>query len=510
MRRRRQLTALFLANCAFGQFAPPASQGQPPRANQIPLSGRSGQSGSVAATDSPVPGTTTSVNTINPTVQVQGSYAGSATSKVSFSGKLSLREAVERGLQSNLGAVGIAQIVRQAHGQSRVARSALLPNVNANLSETVEQLNLAASGLRFRSPVPGFSIPTIAGPFNLFDLRASLSQTVVDFTLLNNYRATRENLSASELLVRDAKDLVVLAVGGTYLQAIASMARVNSARAQLETANALYQQTSQQRSVGLVAQIDVNRSRVQLLIQQQRLVSLQNDLAKQKINLARMTGLPPSDHYELGDEMPFQAGPAMSFEDSLKQAFEQRSDLKAAEAQVRAAERARSAARAERYPSASVNADYGVNGTNPARSHGTFSIVGSVKIPIWQSGRIDGDIEQAQAALAQRQAELEDIRGQVETDVRKAYLDLESARSQVDVARENLQVNLENLELTQQRYEAGITDTVEVVRAHESIASAELDHINSVFGHNLAKLNLARAVGRAADNLSQFLEVRQP
>ena len=207
--------------------------------------------------------------------------------------------------------------------------------------------------------------------------------------------------------------------------------------------------------------------------------------------------------------MPFAATPAITLEDALKQAVSQRSDLQAAEAQLRAAERSRSAARAERLPALSLSADYGAIGMNPSDAHGTFSVVGSLKFPIWQGGRIEGDIEQASAALAQRQAELEDLRGQVEADVRKVYLDLEAARSQVQVATENLQVTKENLKLTRQRYDAGVTDNVEVVQSQESVAGAELDYINSVFSHNVAKLSLARPVGQAGDNFAQFLQTRQ-
>src|SRR2546422_3302018 len=190
------------------------------QANQLPISGRTGQSGSVVATESPVPGITSSVNTINPAIQVQGPYAGSAssTTKMPFSGRLSLREAIERAVQYNLGAVGLTQAVQQARGQTKSARSALLPNLNASLNETIQQLNLRASGFRFSSPLPGFSIPSVVGPFNFFDLRATLSQTVFDLTTLNNYRAARENLRASELSAEDAGDLIVLAVGGAYLQ----------------------------------------------------------------------------------------------------------------------------------------------------------------------------------------------------------------------------------------------------------------------------------------------------
>ena len=77
-----------------------------------------------------------------------------------------------------------------------------------------------------------------------------------------------------------------------------------------------------------MAQVDVDRSQVQALTQQQRVTSFQNDLAKQKINLARMTGLPPNDQYDLSDEIPFSAAPPITLEEALRQAFEQRSGYK--------------------------------------------------------------------------------------------------------------------------------------------------------------------------------------
>lgn len=479
-------------------------------ANPLPLSGRPAGNGSVSSTQTAIPGTTTSINTLNPAIQVQGPYTGSAnsTKKSPFSGKLSLREAIQRGIAFNLGAVGLAQAVRESHGQSRVARSALLPNLNADLSEVVEQVNLRALGVRIASPVPGLSIPSVVGPFNYFDLRARLSQTVADLTAWNNYRASLETVHANEFFSKDAHDLVVLAVGGAYLQVIAAQARVTSARAQLETANALFQQASERRAVGLVAQIDMNRSQVQVLTQQQRLVSLQNDLAKQKINLARLTGLPPSDTFELTDDVPFAPSPAITLEDALTQALEQRADLKAAQAQVRAAQRAHAAARAERLPSLTFSANYGAIGTNPAQSHGTFSVVGSLNVPIWQGGKTEGDIEQADAVLVQRKAEAEDAVSRIESDVRNAWLDLQAATSQVEVTQKNREVTQENLRLTRQRYEAGVTDNIEVVQSQDAVAAAELDYISSLFAHNVAKLSLARAVGGAADNVERFLKVK--
>ena len=498
---------LTLASGAFAQIGSGATQPQASQAAQLPLSGRTGQTGGVAAAEAPVPGTTTSVDTLNPTVQVQGPFTGSTSSvaRMPFSGKLSLREAVQRALQYNLGSVGLAQAVQQAHGQSRTARSSLLPNFNGDFAVTDETENLQTIGLTFK--FPGFSIPTLIGPFSYTDVRARLSQTVANMTELNNYRASKETLTANQFTVQDARDLVVLAVGGAYLQVLAAQARVQAEQVEVDTANALYMQTTQQFNFGKAAQLDVNRSQVEFLTERQRLLTLQDDAAKQKINLARLTGLPVNAQYELTDQIPFSAAPAVGVEDALKKALDQRADLKAAQAQVRAAERALAAAKDERLPSLAVNADYGAIGSTLPQAHGTFTVVATLSVPIWQGGRAAGDIEQATATLAQRQAELDDLKGQIESEVRNAYLDLQAATSQVDLAQQNITLSQQTLGQMRTRLEAGVSNNVEVVQSQQTVSSAQLDYINSVFAHNIAKLSLARAIGNAADSLPQFLSL---
>jgi outer membrane protein TolC len=481
------------------QSAAPRSPGS--QGSLLPLSGRPPETGTVTLTSPAASG----LDGASPSLQVQGTFSGSIGGPNQLlPAMLSLRDAVQRGLEFNLGLISVRNAERQSRGQRMVSRSALLPSVTADLTSTVQQLNLAAMGFRF-SAIEGFSIPSVVGPFSYMDLRARVSQTVFDLTTLNNYRASTESARASALSAEDTRDLVVLAVGGAYLQALAARARVDSARAQLETANVLYQQNMERRAVGLVAQVDVDRSQVQALTQQQRVTSLQNDFAKQKIKLTRMIGLPPRQEYELSDRVGFTEAPNLTLEQSLAQARQSRADLEAAAAQVRAAERALAAVRAERMPSVAVNADYGTIGATLTELRPSYSVVGVVRVPIWQGGRVEGHIDQAETTLAQRRAELEDLTGDVESELRQIYLDLEAADSQVKVAEQSLKVSREVLALTRQRFEAGITDNVEVVQAQESVAAAELDYINSVSSHNLSKLNLARAIGQAAERLSDFV-----
>jgi outer membrane protein TolC len=390
--RSFKLAACFLSVLAFDLAlrAQAPQQGSPPssgQAIQLPLSGRNNQSGSVTATETPVPGLTSSVNTLNTSLQVQGNYQGSVPEYAKpLYGALSFREAVARGLSYNLGTVSLTEAIRQAHGQARIVRSALLPNLTAALREDVQQTNLRALGVRFNTPIPGFSFPTIVGPFNYFDLRAALNQTIVDLTALNNYRSASELVRANQAAMRDSRDLVVYAVGGAYFQTVAASARIRSAEAQVATAQAIFNQTRDRRSVGLSAQVDLNRSQVELQTGQQRLTTLQNDFSKLKINLARMIGLPPTDKYEITRDLPNSPPVSFSFDQAFRQALENRADLVSAEAQVRAAERTQSAARFERLPSLALTADYGAIGTNPAQSLEHSQLLGRFAFPFGRVG----------------------------------------------------------------------------------------------------------------------------
>jgi outer membrane protein TolC len=500
------LTFVTGAGAVFAQSPTGGSAPAGSSAVVLPSSGRNNQGGSVGATEQPVAGTTTSVNTLNPSVQISGPYSGSArsTTAMPFSGKLSLEEALKRGLAYNLGAVGLVQSARQTSAQVTIARSALLPNINSNLSETVEQNDLAALGLRVS--VPGFHIPTIVGPFNYMALQATLSQTLANMTSLQNYRSSQATARASQYSLEDARDLITLAVGGAYLQVLAAQARVDAAQSQLDTANAVFHQSTEQHTQGTLAQLNVDQSQVRTLTQQQQIITLRNDLAKQKINLARLTGLAPNAGYQLTDHFSYSPGPVQSVDAAVAQAEQQRADLKAAQSHVEAAVKALSAARAERLPSLAVSGNYEIIGVNPSHTHGAFTVVGTLSIPLWQGGKTAGDVAQAESVLAQRRAELEDTRGQVEAEVRQAYLDLEAATGQVEVARKNRQIAQEALEMTRARMEAGVINTVEVVQAQQTLASAQLDLINSVFAHNLAKLSLARAEGHAGEQLPVLLK----
>jgi outer membrane protein TolC len=419
---------------------------------------------------------------------------------------LTLRDAIDRGLRTNLGLLVSGSASDTARGERLRSLSALLPQVNGAVSETVEQRNLKTIGFNFQ--FPGVSIPTIVGPFHYTDVRASTSFSVYDYNLRKNYRASKENERAAQLSFQDARDLVVQSVASAYLLVIANSSRVEALRAQVATDQALYDRTADQKLAGTAAGIDVLRAQVQLQQQQQQLLAQENQFAKDELALGRTIGLPSGQAFAIAESAPYSDLAAMTPDQALRTAYEQRADFQSAKATVRSAEESVKAARGERYPSVDVTADYGDVGPALNSSHGTFSFQAAAKFNIFDGGRISGDIIQARAALKQRQDELADLGGQIDYQVRAALLDIQSAADQVAVARSNLDLANQTLTQARDRFSAGVTDNIEVVQAQGSVAVANDYLISALYAHNLAKVELARALGSAEQQIQKFMEVK--
>ena len=414
---------------------------------------------------------------------------------------LSLLDAMDRGLKHNLGLLLSQQQSEQARAQYRRQLSALLPNISGNVSETVNQINLAAFGI----PLPaGLSSPVV-GPFGIFDAHANLSETLLDFNALNRVRAATENEKAAKFTVQDARELVVLVVGDEYLLTLASAARLDTAKAQLTTAQTIFSQTGDLKKAGVAAGIDVLRAQVQLQTQQQRVLAAQNQYERQKMVLARTIGLPPSQQFQLTDAVPYAPLSALDLEQALAQSYKQRPEYLAAESRTRAAELAVRAAKGEALPTVQVNGQLGRIGPAPGSSETTYSLAAGLRIPIFQGGKVKADVDLAEAQLRQSRMQLEDLHSRVEFEVRTALLDVKTSDDQVQVARQQIDLAAEELKEARDRYAAGVSGSLEVVQAQEAVSAANDNQIQALYQNNVAKLSLVRALGQAEQRTRSFL-----
>jgi outer membrane protein TolC len=416
--------------------------------------------------------------------------------------KITLQDAIQRGLRNNLGLLLADQNLSAARGQRLQELSRLLPNVTTSTYIDDSKVDLAEFGF---TGFPG--VPTVVGPFAYFDSRAYLTQSVFDWQSLKNAHAASENVKAAQYTYKDARDLVVLAVGYAYVQTVADQSTVDTTSAQVKTAQALFQQASDQVNAGTAPSIDALRAKVELQTREQALIQAKNDLAIRKLNLARAIGLAPGQQFELTDNSPYKPLAGLDLDEALKQAYASRSDYQAALARVRAAEDSRRAAEAEYWPSLSFDADYGLAGTYPnVSTHGVFDVRGTLTVPIFQGNRVHADVVQATAHLQQSRELLDNVRADIDAQVRTALLNLESAEESVSVAQSNVDLAEQTLEQARDRFAAGVSDTVEVVQAQEQVASAHQQYISSLYLDNFAKISLARALGAAETGVKQYFE----
>lgn len=436
---------------------------------------------------------------------------GKATAEVL---QIDFKEAIDRGLRNNLGLLLAVDQAQAARGERWKELSSLLPDFSGHVIENAENESLAALGFNKLAPLlapPGTAskFPRITPAFNFFDARLSLGQSIFNFKDIEKERAASENVRAAQFNYKDAREMVVLAVGNSYLQAIAAAARVETAEAQVKSAQALYDKAADQQKAGLSPAIDTLRSQVELQARQQQLIVARNELAKQRLTVARIIGLPPGQEFVLTEKAPYQALAALPLETYLQRAYASRADYQAALAQVRSAELSRRAATAGYYPSLDLNANLGDVGVTPGQSNGTWQVTGGLNIPIFSGNRTHGDVLEADAQLKQARSQLADLRGRIDYEVRTALLDLQAAADQVEVARSSVDLAEQALAQSQDRFTAGVTDNLEVVQAQEALASAHENYIQSLYAHNLSKVELARSIGDAEDGVKRYLKGNQ-
>jgi outer membrane protein TolC len=406
---------------------------------------------------------------------------------------LSLDDAIQRGLQSNLGIILSGTNTAGARAARLSQLQSLLPGVDFTAKEAASQVDLPAEGLR----IPGF--PKVIGPFGYTDVRASMTWSLIDIQSLRNDLAARHNFAATQLSAEDARDMVVLTVGNAYLLVLADQTNVSSVQAQVDTAKVSLNQAVDSHQAGTAPLLDELRARVDYQSLEQQLIAAQNSLDKDKLALARTIGLPLAQRFNLTDTAPYAPFDQLDADALIQQAKTNRKDLAALVEQTAAATDQRKAATAARFPTVETDADYGDIGTTLAHSHGTVDADAALSVPVFKEFALRGQAEQAQAELDTSKAQLSDKNAQVESDVRDALLDIASAQKQVEVARSSMDLAGEALKEAQERYANGVSDNLAVSQAQQSVAQADSQYVVSLYRDNVAKLSLARALGDGQD-----------
>ncbi|MGC2583376.1 MAG: TolC family protein [Acidobacteriaceae bacterium] len=457
----------------------------------------------------------------NPSNSQVNPYAGSveavpATPEVR---QLSLDDAMRMGIENNLALTLAREQQKTANAEKLQLLNILLPNVSLHGETGVHEYNLEAEGFhpstfpefaRFIPPGTSLSSISLVTKVDTTIGQVNFSQALFNWSGYDGWRAAQAAQRAAFYNAQSSRGLVVLNVGNTYLQALAAKSQVDYARSLLQTDETILSQAHQEHLAGTVANLDELRARVQYQAQQQTVIAAEDDFEKAKIALNREIGLAPEQQIQLTESAPYSELQPMTIEAARAEAYASRQDFQMLKQELQAADLERRAYAHQRLPTLTFGGNYGVTGISGGVYHDTFAAVGTLSIPIFEEAKIRGDVDVAEAQLDQIRTRLRDLEQKIDQQLRDSMLDLETAEKTVAVARSNVELASTALDQTQQRFTAGVTDSLPVAEAQSTLAQAQTQYVNSVLQLNEARLGFARNLGIVDTQYKVYLQGGKP
>jgi outer membrane protein TolC len=426
--------------------------------------------------------------------------------------RLSLDEAIERGLKCNLGLKEAENDERSLHGQKNQAVQLFLPSITLSGGTGIYQHNLVAEGFnqgtikKFASLL-GMSL-TGFSPITKDDLTAgnlNYSQTIFSGPVIAAFKAAGAAENAAHFEKMSARGEVVQQVATAYLHAIAASSEVDNARSRLRQAEALAADVHARHEAGVAANLDELRAQVELRSEQQSLTAAENAYEKNLILLKREIGIEPGQKIALSDPAPYSELAAQTPAEVMTVAYKNRQDYQRVQNEAVEYKAINLAYRLQRLPTVSFNGYYGTATVNGAGTRGNFAAAGAVSVPLFREAGLRGDEDASRAQLRATQAELDDLRSAIELQVRSALLDVDATQQLVTVARSNRELAARTVSDETDRVSAGVDDNLPLVTAQASLASAESNLVESLYQYNVAKLVLARSTGLLETTYRDYL-----
>jgi len=415
--------------------------------------------------------------------------------------RLSLGDAARLAAQQTAGVQSAQFRVQEAQARVSQAKSALLPQISAVPNWSSRTVNSASFGFNFPAQPgqPPLLDPNgqIIGPVKFYDFRGQASQSLYDRAANERVRAARATVSAASADVATAAEQAATNAAAIYVRSLRGEATLQARIADSALANDLLQIARDQLTAGVGVALDVTRAQSQLAMSRSQIIVARNDRDRARLELRRALNIPLDAPIELTDSLDASLSTTTTTaeQEAVDQAMRTRPDIRAADAQLAAAQQQITAIRATRLPTIGVFGNDGPTGLGFNHLLNTYTYGVQVTWPVFEGGRREGQLQEQEAVTRDIDVRRRDLRQQVAVDVRSAILDLNSAKEQVTAARERQ--NLAEQEVTQarDRFRAGVAGNADVITALSSLNGARTAVIDALTAYQNARLSLARAEG---------------
>jgi outer membrane protein len=370
--------------------------------------------------------------------------------------------------------------------QSRVgeARSAYYP-----------QLSASAAYTRI-SPVSALTDTFgTSGAYNQYTSGVSLNQNILDFGKTSQQvDISKYNLESSRSDLNTTQDAVILSVKQAYYGVLKAKRDRDVAADVLKQFQLHLDQAKGFYDVGTKARIDVIKAEVDLSNAKLSLINAENALKIAWVTLSNVMGTTEAPEYTIEDNLSFQHY-AITVEEAMARAFENRSDLKSIIAKRQAADTNISLARSGYYPVLSGFANYNWAGETTSALDHSWNAGVLLTVPLFSGFLTVHQAAEAKSNLYILKANEDTLRQQILLDVRQAYLNLQAAEASIATAELAASQAKENLDLANGRYSAGVGSPIEVSDAFATYVTGQANYTSALSNYKIAQAAIEKSMG---------------
>lgn len=392
---------------------------------------------------------------------------------------LTLAHVVERALCNHPQTREAWANARYQAAQVGIGESAYLPSVNLGGAASHNR----SSGTRYNQ-----QSATVALSYLLYDFGGR------DAAL----ESARQILAAANASQDTAIQTVFLAAVQAYYQFFAAQSAVESAREAEKSAQASLNAASARYKAGVATPAD--KLQAQTVYSQAVLNRIQAEGNARNAQGVLANSMGMDANFSLNVVPPAVASPDARFAQDvgklIEAARQQRPELAAAEAQVKAARASVEVARAAGMPNISLAANAGRTHSSLSDTSNSSALGVSITFPLFTGYNHTYRIRAAEEQVETRLAQQERLRQQVALEVWQAYQGVVTGTQAVASSADLLASATQSERVAAGRYKAGVGTILELLTAQSALASARLQNIQALFNWQLAKASLAQAIGK--------------
>lgn len=415
----------------------------------------------------------------------------SAAESAAQTRKWSLQDCIDYAMENNISLRQARNRQLSGFEDTRQAKAAFFPNLNASVSQGLTNRPFTDSG---NSTVIGSDVYSTSGATSYsgnYGLNASWT-LFSGGSLITSLRQSRLQNSVDSLSVQESANDIAVSLVQAYMQCLYATEAVKLGELTAESSKAQLERAIELKNVGELSKVDVAQLESQYASDRYQVTSAKASLDNYRLQLKQLLELGVSDEIELeepsdGDAEVLRLLP--SKEEVCLRTLDAMPEIKKAELNVTASELGIRQARSSYSPTLMATASLGT--TNVSGLDSSFdsqikknfseSIGLSLQIPIFQGRKVKTAVNKARIALDDSRLEQLSTQKALLKEIEDIYLSAVSAQSKYTSAKEQEKYAEQSYNLTFEQFNVGMKNTVELITAKNNLLNARAELLQAKY-----------------------------